>query len=96
MRRWYCLAALVVGILAVHASAQTIPLGTSTTNTTSKQAAKPPSRIGPTTYLGSSFRLRDLFRSTSPITNRHHIGSSTIPSPSSPEYLKAFGFKKLY
>lgn len=95
MRRWICLAALVAGLFAIQAAAQTVPLGTSLGNTTQKAGARP-ARIGPTTYLGSSFRLRDLFRNTGSITNRNPIGSSTVPTPGTPAYLKAFGYRKLY
>jgi hypothetical protein len=52
--------------------------------------------IGSNSYVGSPFRLRDLFPSLTPVRNRGTVGSSSIPDPNSPEYLKLFGYKRLY
>ncbi|MFO0841308.1 MAG: hypothetical protein U0797_02770 [Gemmataceae bacterium] len=53
-------------------------------------------RTSPTTYVSSPFRLGNLFPSLNPFSNRTNVGRSTIPNPNSPDYLKAFGYKKLY
>jgi hypothetical protein len=98
MRITIGLAALVVGLaLAGPASAQQrTGFGFSQTSNVSRLST-PQSRgyISPANFLGSGFRLRDIFGDWGNISNRHYIGTSTIPRPDSPEYLKAFGFRRL-
>ena len=65
MRRVICLAALVVALWGARAEAQTIPFGNSTTvKNTRLSAATQQKNIGPATFLGAPFRLRDLFGSS--------------------------------
>lgn len=53
--------------------------------------------VNPSAHLGSPFRFRNLFPNFGTIfSNRNPIGRSDIPDPNSPEYLKAFGYKRLY
>jgi hypothetical protein len=98
MRRMICLAALVVALSGVCAEAQLIPFGNSRTVDNSRLSAKTQQQnIGPSTYLGSPFRLRDLFRKQTPtFTNRNPVGITKVPTPGTEEYMKAFGFKKLF
>jgi hypothetical protein len=50
----------------------------------------------PSSWLGTGFRLRDIFqRSSPPISSPQPISYTTIPDPNSPEYLQAFGFRRL-
>jgi hypothetical protein len=99
MRTSIGLVALLVGLAIVsECPAQLFGFGNSRSQQKTRlSAANQTGFIGPTSYLGSPFRLRDLFPSLrSTFSNRNPVGRSTIPDPNSPEYLKAFGFKKLF
>jgi hypothetical protein len=98
MRRLICLAALVVALWGATTAAQTIPFGNSTTvKNTRLSAATQQKNIGPSTFLGAPFRLRDLFgRQTPPFSNRNPVGFTKVPTPGTEEYLKAFGYKRLF
>lgn len=90
---------LATGVLMLAASYSDAQFGFSSSN--SKPSRLSPANvtgnIGPTSYLGSTFRLRDLFPSSrSTFSNRNPVGYSVIPDPSKPEYFKAFGYKKLF
>jgi hypothetical protein len=98
MRRVFCLAAFVLALSTAQAEAQLIPFGNSRTGENSRLSVKTQQKnIGPTTFLGAPFRLRDLFRKQTPtFTNRNPVGVSTIPTPGTEEYMKAFGYKRLF
>jgi hypothetical protein len=89
-------ATLVVGLaLAGSASAGAItgyggsaPVGISTTPSASPG-------LGLATYLRNTFNLTRLFRPF-PMMNKVQVSrGSIIPNPESPEYLKAFGYRRL-
>jgi hypothetical protein len=73
--------------LAGTASAQT-------TGTSQSASASP--GIGLGTYLRNAFDLTKLFAPFTMINKVQTPGPSYIPDPSSPAYLQAFGYKKLY
>lgn len=98
MRRVICLAALVAALWGARAEAQNIPFGTSRTVSNARLSASTQQKnIGPATFLGARFRLRDLFsRRMPPFSNRSPVGLSKVPTPGTEEYMKAFGYKRLY
>ncbi|MFO0876904.1 MAG: hypothetical protein U0840_05990 [Gemmataceae bacterium] len=99
MRHMIWLLALGIGLVTVSQShAQLLGFGSNNTSNTNRQS--PSNQTGyvhPSNQLSSPFRLRNLFPSLSdPVRNRTPLGRSNIPDPSTPEYFKAFGYRKLY
>lgn len=99
MRKLLGVMALAVSLCMVGTSqAQLLGFGSNNSSVVNRQS--PPNKTGfihPSNQISSPFRLRDLFPSLSgSIRNRTAIGRSNIPDPNTPEYFKAFGFKKLY
>lgn len=88
--------ALLMGMIAVQ-DCQAQLLGSTGTGATRTGTANMRGTVAPSTMLGSGFRLRDLFPSfRGSVTNRNPVGYSVIPDPNTPEYFKAFGYKKLF
>jgi hypothetical protein len=98
MRRVICLAALLVALCGARAGAQTIPFGNSKTAANTRLSTGTQQKnVGPTTFLGAPFRLRDLFSKQTPtFTNRNPVGITKVPTPGTAEYLAAFGYKRLF
>src|SRR5262245_23135229 len=97
MRRWFSVAALLVGLLAVPAKAAGGPFAVSSSNNTGRMSSSVQKNdISLTSFLSSPFRLRDLFRTGPAFSNQHSFGSTKIPTPGTADYLKAFGYKKLF
>jgi hypothetical protein len=91
------LAALALALaLGGTASAGTLtgfggtpPPGTSTT----PPAGAPGLGLG--TYIRNTFSLSQIFRPFQMFSRTQVPGGSVIPDPNSPDYLKAFGYKRL-
>jgi hypothetical protein len=96
MRAWIWMAGLLVGLAVTsRGHAQLVSLlgnsGGTTQTTTSSVGTGPPSN-----YLGSTFRLRNLFPSFgSLLSTRQPVTYTIVPDPNSPAYMQAFGFRAL-
>lgn len=94
MRHGVWILAAVVGLTAAGpGNAQFLGFGSNSSSATQGNRAN---TISPSAHVSSSFRLGDLFPSLSTFTTRNPIGRSNIPNTNSPEYLKLFGYKRLY
>jgi hypothetical protein len=95
MRNVIWIAALLVGVLvAGSASAQVFGAG-------AQSATRTSNKIGlwdTTSTVSSQFRLTSLFSSFGKalLPGGTHVNNTTRLSPSDPNYMQAFGFKKLY
>jgi hypothetical protein len=100
MRKVFWLAGLLLGpCLCGTAAAQvtTTATGSGSFVVTRVPTTTQAGTFRTTTPIESGFRLSNLFSTISNLFNNPRpIGhSTTIPDPSSPDYLKAFGFQKI-
>jgi hypothetical protein len=88
MRAWIWIAGMLVAMIAVEqCPAQTTNRAVANNRTF---------RTGPTASTTSGFNLTNMLqRFRSRINARGSVPGSNVPNPNSPEYLKAFGFKRL-
>jgi hypothetical protein len=97
MRHGVWILATVVGLTAAgQGHSQLLGFGTNSARTSQFSGGNRTNTISPSAHVSSPFRLGDLFPSFNPFSTRNPIGRSNIPDPNSPEYLKLFGYKKLY
>jgi hypothetical protein len=89
--------ALAVGLCVCgSAGAQTVGFGTS--NSPVPNPLSDPSTTGSygiQNMIGTPWRLSQFFQSINPFSNRNPIGYSTVPDPTAPGYLNAFGFRRV-
>lgn len=92
MRMWVWLAGLMIGLaFAEQGHAQMFGFGGNSSGNGNRSGG-----FNRSSGNVSTFRLRDLFPSIPGFGNRPNTGRSTYPDPNSPEYLKLFGYRKLF
>ena len=88
---WFA-AVLVAALVAETASAQSFGMG-------ARSATRTNNKIGlwdTTSYLSSPFRLTNLFGSFHDVLMPGGSNTGTRVNPNDPNYLKAFGYKRLH
>lgn len=92
MRLGLWLGAAVLGMAAVATDAQAQVGGSSQRTSVVNRG----NSVAGGTFLSSPFRLRNMFPSLNLFSSRNTVGTADIPNMNSTEYLKLFGYKKLY
>jgi hypothetical protein len=91
---------VLVACLASPASAQFVATSTSGVSQTGVQGSVPgPNSVGITEHIINTLTFREFFRPiifSSKVNVNANVGATTsIPDPNSPEYMQAFGYKRL-
>jgi hypothetical protein len=97
MRHGVWLLAAAVGLaVAGQGHAQLLGFGSNSKRNPQFSGGNRGNTISPYANVSSQFRLGELFPSLNLFSTRGTVGRSDIPNPNSPEYLKLFGYQKLY
>ncbi len=97
MREGMWLVVAIVGLAWASESQAQFGFGSSNGGRTTRLSSPAVTgQISPNTHVSSTFRLRDLFPNLNPFSNRNPVGRSSVPNPGSNDYLKNFGYKRLY
>lgn len=96
MRAWVWMLVGAVGLMTAGSS-HAQGFGTNNSSVVNRMSgANRTGNIGPNAHISSPFRLQNLFPSLNPFANRNPVGRSNIPNPNSEDYMKMFGYKKLF